>query len=45
VPLITHLKRQKNEAEQAKASLAIIADSDYKNALLALADFAVERSY
>lgn len=35
----------KNEAEQAKASLEIIADSDYKNALLALADFAVERSY
>ncbi len=35
----------KNEAEQAKSALNCIADSDYKNALLALADFAVERSY
>jgi len=35
----------KNEAELAKSMLDCIADSDYKTALLSLADFAVERSY
>lgn len=35
----------KHEAEQAKQALECIADSDYKQALLSLADFAVERSY
>jgi octaprenyl-diphosphate synthase len=35
----------KNEAVLAKSMLDCIADSDYKTALLSLADFAVERSY
>jgi octaprenyl-diphosphate synthase len=35
----------KNEAVLANSMLDCIADSDYKTALLSLADFAVERSY
>jgi octaprenyl-diphosphate synthase len=35
----------RNEAEQAKSALNIIEDSEYKAALMSLADFAVERSY
>ena len=33
------------EVERAKSSLAILPDSDYKQALLGLADFAINRSY
>lgn len=33
------------EAEHAKSALAILPESAYKDALLALADFSVERSY
>ncbi|MBE9526051.1 MAG: octaprenyl diphosphate synthase [Proteobacteria bacterium] len=33
------------EVEQAKESLSIINDSPYKQALLSLADFAIQRSY
>jgi octaprenyl-diphosphate synthase len=35
----------KNEAEQAIAQLANIPDSDYKEALITLANFSVERSF
>lgn len=35
----------KHEVENAKAALSIIADSTYKDALLALADFSIERTY
>ena len=35
----------KQEVETAKAALAIIDDSSYKDALLALADFSIERTY
>lgn len=34
-----------NEVVQAKSALSCIADSDYKQALIGLADFAVNRSY
>jgi octaprenyl-diphosphate synthase len=34
-----------NEVTHAKAALTSIADSDYKQALLGLADFAINRSY
>lgn len=34
-----------NEVTQAKAALSCIADSDYKQALIGLADFAINRSY
>jgi octaprenyl-diphosphate synthase len=35
----------KREVDDAKAALDIIADSSYKTALLALADFSIERTY
>lgn len=35
----------KREVDNAKAALDIIADSNYKTALLALADFSIERTY
>lgn len=35
----------RKEAEQAKAHLSIVADSEYKNALIGLADFAVSRQF
>ncbi|MCU7798637.1 MAG: octaprenyl diphosphate synthase [gamma proteobacterium symbiont of Lucinoma myriamae] len=38
-------KIAKNEAEQAIAQLANIPDSDYKEAMIALANFSVERSF
>lgn len=34
-----------NEVTQAKAALSCIADSDYKQALIGLADFAINRNY
>ncbi|RLA01412.1 MAG: octaprenyl diphosphate synthase [Gammaproteobacteria bacterium] len=34
-----------NEIAQAKSALSCIADSDYKQALIGLADFAINRSY
>ena len=34
-----------NEVTQAKAALSCIADSDYKQALIGLADFAINRTY
>ncbi|MBE0438756.1 MAG: octaprenyl diphosphate synthase [Gammaproteobacteria bacterium] len=34
-----------NEVEQAKAALSMIVDSDYKQALISLAEFSVNRSY
>ena len=33
------------EAEQAKSALALLPESIYKEALLSLADFSVERHY
>jgi octaprenyl-diphosphate synthase len=38
-------KAAQQEAENAKQALSILDDSPYKTALIALADFAVERSY
>jgi len=35
----------KQEVDNAKAALAIIPDSTYKDALLALADFSIERTF
>ena len=35
----------KKEVNNAKAALSIIDDSEYKDALLALADFSIERTY
>ena len=35
----------KKEVEQAKEALSIISDSPYKQALISLADFAIQRSY
>lgn len=34
-----------NEVEQAKAALSIIVDSEYKHALISLAEFSINRSY
>ncbi|MDF1588662.1 MAG: octaprenyl diphosphate synthase [Gammaproteobacteria bacterium] len=34
-----------NEVEQAKAALSIIVDSDYKHALISLAEFSINRTY
>ncbi len=38
-------KAAQNETNKAKSALSILADSPYKEALLSLADFAVERRY
>ena len=35
----------KNEVDLAKACLSILPDSEYKQALIALADFSIERNY
>jgi octaprenyl-diphosphate synthase len=35
----------KREVDNAKAALDSLADSSYKTALLALADFSIERTY
>ena len=39
------MSRARHEAELAKSSVSILADSEYKQALIFLADYAVERSY
>ncbi len=39
------LQAAKLEVAHAKSAFTIIADSDYKDALLALADFSIERTY